>query len=55
MDPKGPCRVMGLGFRVGIWYILRAQRDSHIPTLRPKYIPYTYMDSLGDKFRRTIS
>ena len=26
---------------VGIWYIL------HIPTLRPKYIPYTYMDLLG--------
>ena len=32
---------------VGIWYILRAQRGSHIPTLRPKYIPYTYMDPLG--------
>ena len=26
----------------GIWYILKAQRGSHIPTLRPKYIPYTY-------------
>ena len=33
---------------VGIWYILRAQRGSHIPTLRPKYIPYSYMDPLGD-------
>ena len=32
---------------VGIWYILRAQKGSHIPTLRPKYIPYTYMDPLG--------
>ena len=32
---------------VGIWYILRAQRGSHIPTLRPKYIPYSYMDPLG--------
>ena len=32
---------------VGKWYILRAQRGSHIPTLRPKYIPYTYMDPLG--------
>ena len=32
---------------VGIWYILRAKRGSHIPTLRPKYIPYTYMDPLG--------
>ena len=32
---------------VGIWYILRAQRGSHIPTLRPKYIPYTYIDPLG--------
>ena len=32
---------------VGIWYILRPQRGSHIPTLRPKYIPYTYMDPLG--------
>ena len=29
---------------VGIWYIPRAQRGSHIPTLRPKYIPYSYMD-----------
>ena len=32
---------------MGIWYILRAQMGSHIPTLRPKYIPYTYMDPLG--------
>ena len=32
---------------VGIWYILRAQRGSHIPTLKPKYIPYNYMDPLG--------
>ena len=44
-------RVWGLGFRVwvhvGIWYILRAQRGPHIPTLRPKYIPYSYMDPLG--------
>ena len=32
---------------VGIWYILSTQRGSHIPTLRPKYIPYTYMDPLG--------
>ena len=32
---------------VGIWYILRAQRGSHIPTLRPNYIPLTYMDPLG--------
>ena len=32
---------------VGIWYILRAQRGSHITTLRPKYIPYSYMDPLG--------
>ena len=32
---------------VGVWYILRAQRGSHIPTLRPRYIPYTYMDPLG--------
>ena len=28
-------------------YILRAQRVSHIPTLRPKYTPYSYMDPLG--------
>ena len=35
---------------MGIWYILRAQRGSHIPTLRPKYIPYTYMDPLGKRF-----
>ena len=32
---------------VGIWYILRAQRDPHIPTLRPKYIPYSYTDPSG--------
>ena len=32
---------------VGIWYILRAQRGSHIPTLRAKYTPYSYMDPLG--------
>ena len=33
---------------VGIlWYILRAQRGSHIPTLTPKYAPYSYMGPLG--------
>ena len=32
---------------VGIWYMLRAQRDSYIPTLRPGYTPYSYMDPLG--------
>ena len=32
---------------VGIWYILKAQWGSHIPTLRPKYIPYSYMGPLG--------
>ena len=32
----------------GIWYILRAQRGSHIPTLGPKYTPYSYMDPLGN-------
>ena len=32
---------------VAIWYILRAQGGSHIPTLRAKYIPYSYMDPLG--------
>ena len=40
---------------VGIWYILRAQRGSHIPTLRPKYIPYTYMDPLGGGCKETGS
>ena len=35
---------------VGIWYILRAQGGSHIPTLRPKYIPYTYIDPLGRSY-----
>ena len=34
------------GVHVAIWFILRAQRGSHIPTLRAKYIPYTYMDPL---------
>ena len=32
---------------VAIWYILRAQRCSHITTLGPKYIPYSYMEPLG--------
>ena len=31
---------------VGTWCILRGQRGSHIPTLRAKYIPYSYMDPL---------
>ena len=35
---------------LGIWYILRAQRGSHILTFRPKYIPYSYMDPLGKAF-----
>ena len=34
-------------FHVAIWYILRAQRCSHITTLGPKYIPYSYMEPLG--------
>ena len=38
---------------VGIWSILRAQGGSHIPTLRPKYIPYSYMDPLGPKLKKT--
>ena len=38
---------------VSIWYILRAPKGSHIPTLRAKYIPYSYMDPLGKGlFRR---
>ena len=41
----GECIRLDLGFRC----ILRAQRGSHIPTLRPKYIPYTYIDPLGMK------
>ena len=32
---------------VGIWYILGVQRGSHVPTLRPKYVLYSYMDPLG--------
>ena len=32
---------------VGLWYIFKAQRGSHVPTLRPKYLPYSYMDPLG--------
>ena len=35
------------GTHVGIWYILRIQRGSHIPTLRPKYFPHSYMEPLG--------
>ena len=37
-----PCRISLI--RIS----LRAQRGSHIPTLRPKYIPYTYIDLLGN-------
>ena len=32
---------------VAIWYILRAQNGSHMPTLGPKYTPYSYMEPLG--------
>ena len=48
--PGGFCTLLPEGTQrvhVGIWYILRAQRGSQIPTLRPKYIPYSYMDPLG--------
>ena len=42
---------------VGIWYILMAQskRGSQLPTLRPKYIPYTYMDPLGMQFPGSLT
>ena len=39
---------------LGIWYTLRAQWGSHIPTLRPKYLPYNYMDPLGYKEDHTV-
>ena len=32
---------------VGIWYTPRAQWGSRITILRPKYLPYNYMDPLG--------
>ena len=36
-----------IGFRVKgryiLWYILRTQRGSHIPTLMAKYIPYSHI------------
>ena len=32
---------------VGILYILRAQRNSHIPTVSPKYIPDSYIGPWG--------
>ena len=34
---------------VGMWHMLRAQRGSYIPTLGPKYMPYSYMDPLGQR------
>ena len=37
----------GLGFRVQVMYIFGAQRGSHIPASRAKYIPYSYMESRG--------
>ena len=44
---EGRTTNLAQGLHVGIWYILRAQRGSHIPTLGPKSIPYNYMDPLG--------
>ena len=32
---------------VGTWYILRALRRSHMPTVGPKYVLDSYMDPLG--------
>ena len=40
---------------MGIWYILRAQRGSHIPTLKPKYILYTYVDPLGPQMSHSLN
>ena len=34
---------------VEILYILRAPKGCHRPTLRPKYIPYSYMDNWDSK------
>ena len=51
IENKAPWKPLSQRVHVGIWYILRAQRGSHIPTLRPKYIPYTYMDPLGIRLR----
>ena len=45
--PQTQSETLSQRVHVGVWYILRAQRGSHIPTLRPKYIPYSYMDPLG--------
>ena len=53
-SPRPPLPPHTQRVHVGIWYILRAQRGSHIPTLRPKYIPYTYMDPLGQVCRNLI-
>ena len=46
-DVGGALRCFSQRVHVGIWYILRAQRGPHIPTLKPKYVPYSYMDPLG--------
>ena len=35
------------GAHVGIEYMLRAQRGSHITTLRPRYILHGYVDPVG--------
>ena len=32
---------------MGIWHTLRAQKGSHVPISRPKYIPYSYVERLG--------
>ena len=46
---RKPRAIFGVSQRVhvGTWYTLRAQSGSHIPTLRARYIPYSYMDPLG--------
>ena len=51
--PKGHLCKKTQRVHVGIWYILRAQKGSHIPTLRPKYIPYSYMDPLGKRLSKS--
>ena len=50
MSLAHPCSILFQHFQkvhVGIWYMRRARRGSHVGALEPKYVLYEYMDTLG--------
>ena len=46
MSNNGLLAVLGV-VRLVYGIYLRHKRGSHTPTVRPKYIPYSYMDQVG--------